>query len=549
MKIPLRKVGRATWLALAIVLVAAGSVIAPAIAEDGENVVNGDFSAGMTGWFTTGNLTPTIVDGHLCVNVPGGTVNPWDAIVGQNDIALEQGTTYNYSYDVSGSVAGKPIRAITGNSAPPFDGYFSVNHQSTTAFASYSNTYEQGVTVATGQVAFQIGGSADPWTFCLDNVSLSSGTENVRNGGFDNGFDQWFATGNLTPEIVGGVLCVNVPGGTVNPWDAIVGQNDIALEQGTNYSFSFEASGVPSRNARALVGLADPPFSTYFVQTPLLGADRLPYGGTFEQPETTPRGQVAFQLGGSVEPWRFCVDNVSLLGGAEAEPFIPDTGPRVRVNQVGYLPDGPKGATLVTEATTPVAWELKNSAGAVVKTGNSVPKGVDNTSALNVHEIDFSRYHREGTGFTLTADGETSYPFDIAEGAYDKLRVDALSFYYPQRSGTPILNSIAPGYGRAAGHIGVAPNQGDTAVPCQNPAEAAAAGVPFSCPAGFVAERHRRLVRRRRPREVRRQRRHLGGAAARHLGAQPGGKEHRQRARRPHAADPRAGQPRPGHPG
>ena len=27
---------------------------------------------------------------------------------------------------------------------------------------------------------------------------------------------------------------------------------------------------------------------------------------------------------------------------------MPDTGPRVRVNQVGYLPNGPKNATIVT---------------------------------------------------------------------------------------------------------------------------------------------------------------------------------------------------------
>src|SRR4029453_1807483 len=80
----------------------------------------------------------------------------------------------------------------------------------------------------------------------------------------------------------------------------------------------------------------------------------------------------------------------------------------------------------------------------------------------------FSAYHTAGTGLTLTADGETSVPFDIGvNAAYEKLRTDALSFYYTQRSGIPILNSIAPGYARAARHLGVAPNQGDTDVPCQ----------------------------------------------------------------------------------
>jgi endoglucanase len=46
------------------------------------------------------------------------------------------------------------------------------------------------------------------------------------------------------------------------------------------------------------------------------------------------------------------------------------------------------------------------------------------------------------------------------------MAIDAMSFYYPQRSGVAIDDAVAPGYGRAAGHVDVAPNQGDGAVPC-----------------------------------------------------------------------------------
>ena len=67
-----------------------------------------------------------------------------------------------------------------------------------------------------------------------------------------------------------------------------------------------------------------------------------------------------------------------------------------------------------------------------------------------------------GTGYTLVADGETSRPFDIGAAAYEQLRVDALKFYYTQRSGIEILDALRPGYARPAGHVGVAPNQGDT---------------------------------------------------------------------------------------
>lgn len=137
------------------------------------------------------------------------------------------------------------------------------------------------------------------------------------------------------------------------------------------------------------------------------------------------------------------------------------------MNQVAYLPKGPKNATVVTDATEALPWQLKNSAGTVVAHGTTTPRGVDSSSGQNVHTIDFSTYTKAGTGYTLTADGETSRPFDIKPDAYADLKLDALKFYYTQRSGIAIDDALRPGYGRPAGHVGVAPNQGDTNVPCQ----------------------------------------------------------------------------------
>ena len=53
----------------------------------------------------------------------------------------------------------------------------------------------------------------------------------------------------------------------------------------------------------------------------------------------------------------------------------------------------------------------------------------------------------------------------IEDDLYAGLATDALRFFYLQRSGGPIDEARAPGYGRPAGHLGVPPNTGDTAVP------------------------------------------------------------------------------------
>ncbi|MFC8513639.1 glycoside hydrolase family 9 protein [Streptomyces sp. NPDC057257] len=292
--------------------------------------------------------------------------------------------------------------------------------------------------------------------------------EQLKNGTFDTTTAPWWTTGNVTAGLSDGQLCADVPGGTANRWDAAVGQNDVTLVKGESYRFSFKASGSPEGHVvRAIVGLQVAPYDTYFEVSPQLSVSGDTYSYTFTSPVDTTQGQVAFQAGGSADPWRLCMDDVSLLGGVPPEVYQPDTGPRVRVNQVAYLPSGPKNATLVTDATTKVPWQLRNAAGTTVAHGWTVPRGTDVSSGQNVHSIDFGAYRKQGQGLTLVADGETSRPFDIGTGAYEQLRLDSVKYYYTQRSGIAIRDDLRPGYGRAAGHVDVSPNQGDHNVPCQ----------------------------------------------------------------------------------
>ncbi|MEV0634904.1 glycoside hydrolase family 9 protein [Streptomyces sp. NPDC050619] len=299
-------------------------------------------------------------------------------------------------------------------------------------------------------------------------LAVADEVEQVKNGTFDTTTDPWWTTSNVTAGLSDGQLCADVPGGTANRWDAAVGQNDITLVKGESYKFSFTANAAPDGHVvRAIVGLSVSPYDTYFEVTPQLSVSGNAYSYTFTSPVDATQAQVGFQLGGSAEPFRFCMDDVSLLGGVPPEVYEPDTGPRVRVNQVAYLPAGPKNATLVTDATAKLPWQLKNAGGFVVAQGSTVPRGTDASSGQNVHSIDFGAYKKQGKDFTLVVDGETSRPFDIGTSAYDKLRLDAAKYYYTQRSGIEIRDDLRPGYARPAGHVDVAPNQGDSNVPCQ----------------------------------------------------------------------------------
>ncbi|MEU9048413.1 MULTISPECIES: glycoside hydrolase family 9 protein [unclassified Kitasatospora] len=167
-------------------------------------------------------------------------------------------------------------------------------------------------------------------------------------------------------------------------------------------------------------------------------------------------------------------------GGLTATAFAPATTTAatatattaadfpVRVNQLGYLPDGPKRATVISSATSPLAWQLRDASGTQVAAGTTTVHGADQASGQSTHLVDFGAYTGTGTGLTLVVDGRASHPFDISASLYDGLRADSMSFFYQQRSGIAIDAALAgSAYARPAGHLGVAPNQGDTSVPCQ----------------------------------------------------------------------------------
>jgi endoglucanase len=140
----------------------------------------------------------------------------------------------------------------------------------------------------------------------------------------------------------------------------------------------------------------------------------------------------------------------------------------VRLNQVGYLPDAVKRATIVSDAKQPLVWELRDSGGRIAASGATTIFGTDADSGDHAHIADFTRFRREGTGYTLRAGKSVSHRFDISRSVYHRLKYDALAYFYQTRSGIPIEMPYAGGveWVRPAGHLGVPPNRGDISVPC-----------------------------------------------------------------------------------
>lgn len=133
----------------------------------------------------------------------------------------------------------------------------------------------------------------------------------------------------------------------------------------------------------------------------------------------------------------------ALLEIVEKETISLEDLPIIRVNQVGYYPNGPKFAVILRKGETPLKWELINGEGNTVLSGETEPLGFDSTSYDYLHRIDFSEFNDSGKGFVLKVGNAESFPFDIGEDIYQQLKTDALHYYYYSRIGIPLEEEYA----------------------------------------------------------------------------------------------------------
>ncbi|MFY1701718.1 glycoside hydrolase family 9 protein [Micromonospora sp. WMMA1923] len=295
----------------------------------------------------------------------------------------------------------------------------------------------------------------------------------LQNSTFTGTDKPWWTNAGMTPKLDGGTFCVTAPAST-NPWDVLVGHNSIYLPGGATYTLRFRARTNTAANPVVYLAPFDNPTNVTYLNkgfTTGTAWKEYEYSISTAYPEPYRLAQLQFRLGKSSAPYEFCMDDVTLTGAEYA--YRADAGPDLKVNQHGYLPKGPKRATLLYGASSSVPWTLRRAGGgATVATGRTTPTGFDASAGAITHVIDFSHVTTTGR-FELVYDGwvdRPSHPFDIRADLYDRLRTDATRFFYTNRSGIAIDGGIAgAAYARPAGHVADSPNGGDTQVPCQQP--------------------------------------------------------------------------------
>ena len=301
----------------------------------------------------------------------------------------------------------------------------------------------------------------------------SGGNNLLRNSDFEEGVSLPWTTSFSDPAtgkaaVTKGALCLNVDRKGTNPWDAQVRHREMVMKKGHTYTIEFVAYASKPTKVRPKVGMSGPPYAEYWASTIELDDKPRRFVGSFKMGGSDdPTAEFAFHMGGNLaaaDGYRVCIDDVRLADPEFTPPPIEKVAPvpRVRVNQLGYAPTGPKGATVKNKSQTPLRWELIKDK-AVVASGQTTVYGEDPAAGEHTHVVDFSSYQQPGTGLTLRVDGEESYPFDIRPDLYAKLKYDALAYYYLNRSGTALTMPFTGGeaWARPAGHTS------DRSVACQ----------------------------------------------------------------------------------
>ncbi|HKY96962.1 MAG TPA: glycoside hydrolase family 9 protein, partial [Gemmatimonadaceae bacterium] len=126
----------------------------------------------------------------------------------------------------------------------------------------------------------------------------------------------------------------------------------------------------------------------------------------------------------------------------------------IRINQLGYLPSGPKIAVACSLDSTSIAtFTIQDSEGRVVFGPRKATASKPFAACKSTHRLDFSAFRKPGR-YTLVAGGAASPPVFINSKAYEGAADSLLVYMRQQRSGfnTVIKDSIHKYDGRIVDH-------------------------------------------------------------------------------------------------
>ena len=323
-----------------------------------------------------------------------------------------------------------------------------------------------------GQPAAKADASPPPLGQMAAGASQAAGNDVLWNSDFAEGTFQPWAPTISTPaageaKITNGEACLRIDAGGTQMYDLLLRQRPVPLAAGHTYQIRFKAHSTAPTKIRPRLAQVAAPRTEYWSAVVDVGTEPQTFTGTFSSSVADDVADLTLNFGGDLAgkaPLTVCLDDIEVNDPKFEIPAARAAGPlqKIRVNQVGYLPDQVKSATVKSTSTEPLDWLLVDGGNNIVASGKTHPYGEDKAAGELDHVIDFSKLTAPGKGYKIRIGKDESLPFEIGRDVYKKLKYDALAFFYQQRSGVPIAMPYAGGekWVRGAGHLS------DKSVPC-----------------------------------------------------------------------------------
>lgn len=212
-------------------------------------VPNGDFSKGTNGWWSN-ECTLTVEDGVGVVELEGGSVDPWDVMIGYYQVfQLNGGVNYQVSFDIASEIE-QDVRfqIVNGDQkdAEVFGKTVTVpagSELTTFTFDDFEPSEDFGA-----KFAFQLGSfgeEGEAYNIYVDNIEIKEVPNivyaDVTNGSFTGKKNAWWASETCGFTAEDGYAQLEIECGHENPWDVMMGNwRAFTVEPGKTYTISFD---------------------------------------------------------------------------------------------------------------------------------------------------------------------------------------------------------------------------------------------------------------------------------------------------------------------
>ncbi len=188
-RLPRRRVGLLIAVAFALVIGGIAGTVARGGSDTGssdgtaseeqtsrELVFNGDFATGrIKPWWEHGDLTAAWQDGELRIDVPGGTEQPWEAMVGYSGLGLREGEHYVLTFTARASTVapmGVTLLREGAGDEPELETH-SWGRSLGPAAQTFTFPFDADLTSDAMQITLRFGGGDESITAFLDDFSLT----------------------------------------------------------------------------------------------------------------------------------------------------------------------------------------------------------------------------------------------------------------------------------------------------------------------------------------------------------------------------------------